>query len=603
MAKDALGYLWLSLLARLMPVLLFAPAAPSAAQESWTPTSTVGAPSARYEHTAVWTGSKMIVWGGNGLAYTNTGGIYDPATDSWTATNTAGAPSPRGVHTAVWTGSKMIIWGGLDSSVGGSTNTGGIYDPAADSWTAVSTVGAPSARARHAAVWTGSRMIVWGGAILGVGYTDTGGIYDPSTNSWTAMSTTGAPSPRFEHTAVWTGSKMIVWGGWDPTYTNAGGLYDPATDSWTATSTTGAPTPRSYHTAVWTGSRMIIWSGGVDGNPYTDTGGVYNPAGDSWTSTSTAGAPAGREWPTAVWTGARMIIWGGLDGSVGGSTNTGGIYDPATDSWTATTTTGAPTARGYHTAVWTGSDMIVWGGYPSGPTNTGGIYSNPAVVPPPPPPATFYTVTPCRVADTRNAAGPTGGPALVAGATRSFPVTGGACGIPPTAIALSVNVTAVGAAARGYLTLYPGDAASPPPTSNINFSAGQTRANNAIILLATSGGTIDVRNGSAGSLHFVLDVNGFFASGGGPDVTITITGMSGATSFSPNPAAVKVGQNVAWHNVDSIGHTATQDGGGFDTGVIPPGGTSAPIKLSTSGTMGYHCAIHPSMVGTLNITP
>ena len=79
--------------------------------------------------------------------------------------------------------------------------------------------------------------------------------------------------------------------------------------------------------------------------------------------------------------------------------------------------------------------------------------------------------------------------------------------------------------------------------------------------------------------------------------------MSGGSSFSPASASMKVGQQVVWHNVDSIGHTATQDGGGFDTGVISPGGTSRPITLTTAGPISYHCAVHNSMVGTLSVTP
>lgn len=86
-------------------------------------------------------------------------------------------------------------------------------------------------------------------------------------------------------------------------------------------------------------------------------------------------------------------------------------------------------------------------------------------------------------------------------------------------------------------------------------------------------------------------------------MTIDINGMDGAQSFSPSPANVSVGQQVRWHNADSTTHTATQDGGGFDTGSIPPGATSAPITLGTPGTIRYHCAIHPSMVGTLSVTP
>ena len=118
----------LPLVALLLPVMLLAPATPSAAQEAWTPTSLTNAPTARIAHTAVWTGSKMIVWGGLQDYYgLNTGGIYDPTTDTWTATSTTNAPAGRYYHTAVWTGSRMIVWGGYSAGTG--LNTGGVYDP------------------------------------------------------------------------------------------------------------------------------------------------------------------------------------------------------------------------------------------------------------------------------------------------------------------------------------------------------------------------------------------------------------------------------------------------------------------------------------------
>jgi plastocyanin len=87
------------------------------------------------------------------------------------------------------------------------------------------------------------------------------------------------------------------------------------------------------------------------------------------------------------------------------------------------------------------------------------------------------------------------------------------------------------------------------------------------------------------------------------DVTITIVAMDGVNSFSPNPANVAVGQTVAWHNAQGTTHTATQDGGGFDTGNIANGATSTPIPISTAGDLAYHCSIHPTMVGTLHVSP
>ena len=87
------------------------------------------------------------------------------------------------------------------------------------------------------------------------------------------------------------------------------------------------------------------------------------------------------------------------------------------------------------------------------------------------------------------------------------------------------------------------------------------------------------------------------------DVVITMVGMNGSLSYSPNPATVKVGQTVAWKNADSLAHTATADAGTFDTGTLAAGATSSPITMTTAGTFPYHCAIHgSSMTGTLTVT-
>jgi hypothetical protein len=67
-----------------------------------------------------------------------------------------------------------------------------------------------------------------------------------------------------------------------------------------------------------------------------------------------------------------MAVWGGV--GTDGFLNSGGRYDPVADSWTPTSTTGAPIARSSHTAVWTGGQMIVWGGDVGGVTATGGRY-------------------------------------------------------------------------------------------------------------------------------------------------------------------------------------------------------------------------------------
>jgi hypothetical protein len=307
---------------------------------TWTATSTDNAPSARYGHTAVWTGSEMIIWG----SAPSTGGRYIPSSDSWAAMTTVNAPSGWN-STAVWTGSEMIVWGGGE-------NTGGRYNPATDTWRATSTTNAPSARTDHTAVWTGTEMVVWGGDNFS-GALNTGGKYKPNTNTWTRTSTTNAPSARFFHTAIWTDTEMIIWGGTNFGGTfNSGGKYNPSTDSWTATSISNAPAGREWHTAVWTGSEMIIWGGG------SNTGGRYNPATNTWTATSNASGLFDRYSHTAVWTGTEMIVWGGVYNLY--DFGDGARYNPVTDGWTSTS--GGPSARDWHTAVWTGNQMIVWGG-------------------------------------------------------------------------------------------------------------------------------------------------------------------------------------------------------------------------------------------------
>lgn len=128
---------------------------------------------------------------------------------------------------------------------------------------------------------------------------------------------------------------------------------------------------------------------------------------------------------------------------------------------------------------------------------------------PPPPAASFYTLTPCRVIDTRNPVGPCGGPALSSEGTRVFAVAG-QCGIPSSGTAVAVNVAVTQPTnGPGFLTLYP--AGQPRPlASSINFRVGQTRANNAILALSGSGALSVYCFQGAGTTHLIIDVTGYF---------------------------------------------------------------------------------------------
>jgi glucose/arabinose dehydrogenase len=121
----------------------------------------------------------------------------------------------------------------------------------------------------------------------------------------------------------------------------------------------------------------------------------------------------------------------------------------------------------------------------------------------------YFTLTPCRLADTRQPAGPTGGPALAGGATRTF-VAAGSCGVPSGATAVAINLTVTSPTAAGSLTVYPAGMTM-PATSTLNFSVGQTRANNAVSQLGPTGDlSISCAMPSGSTTEAIVDVVGYF---------------------------------------------------------------------------------------------
>lgn len=348
----------------------------------WSATSMTDAPSARHAHTAVWTGSKMIIWGGNtgGMPpVTNSGAAYDPVTDTWKPTSLTGAPAARSAHNAVWTGTKMLVWGGF-----GETNlepAGGVYDPATDTWAPMSTTNQPSLRSVPTTTWTGSKLIVWGGRV-GSQAIGTGGIYDPATDTWTALNAAGAPSARYAHQAEWSGTRMLVWGGSDlADWMNSGAFFDPTgtpTGVWTnSTSTTGAPEARERPTLAFTGKYFVAW-GGWNGGPTLNTGGLLDPEANKWIEMSTTGAPTKRVNHASVWADGHVFVWGGCAEELCTADNViadGGqfVSDAMGGTWYPIDKQDALTARYSATVVYTGDGAIVWGGRldPQTRTNTG----------------------------------------------------------------------------------------------------------------------------------------------------------------------------------------------------------------------------------------
>lgn len=308
------------------------------------------------------------------LAFTANEGGADPADQSISMTDTGGLGS--GV---TWTAASDQPWLTVSPPSGSSApsqttpltvHVNATYQ--GEAWTgSTSTTGAPS---MGYGAWIGNALLIWSGDAA-----TPGKFYDPVSDTWSGSATTvNAPSNRTDFSAVWTGTEMIVWGGLSSgTPLNTGARYNPASDTWTTMSTVGAPSARFAHRAVWTGTRMIAWGGEQPGFNYNNTGGIYDPASDTWVgATTTTNAPSPRGFFAAVWTGASMLLWGGEDPS---KFNQGYLYDPVPNAWIGSINPiGAPAARSHMPGAWTGRELIVWGGGSGGPhLNTGARY-NPA---------------------------------------------------------------------------------------------------------------------------------------------------------------------------------------------------------------------------------
>lgn len=330
----------------------------------WKPILTTGIAPNTIAGGSAWLVDKAIFWGGvTSSQSVNTGGLLDPVSNSWSLTTTTGAPSARLYFANLALSSQFFVWGGSESS-GKYSNNGSIYDPSQDSWTPLPTTGALSDRAGMFSATIGGKAFLWGGKKNNSRFGD-GVLYDPGQNKWLPVASNGAPSARGLVSAgtASTGSEVLIWGGEAyPSYPTQGALYNPITDSWRPMSSQGVPEGRDSFVAIWTGEEVIIWGGYNETiDVYPPAGAMYNPVADTWTPISTSGAPEGRRSVGAVWTGSRMLVWGGTSKTTE-ALGDGFAYDPKTDTWSELPALDAPSPRYAPNVVWTGKGMAVWNG-------------------------------------------------------------------------------------------------------------------------------------------------------------------------------------------------------------------------------------------------
>jgi hypothetical protein len=151
-----------------------------------------------------------------------------------------------------------------------------------------------------------------------------------------------------------------------------GAAYDPAAGAWRPLSTRDAPASRRAADTVWTGRDLVICGGYGDRGRALGGGACYDPRADAWRPLAAAGGPRARRWGAVVWTRHLLVVWGGAASAPPGETRywdvllrDGAVYDPVADAWGALPDAGAPAPRSRPAAVWTGEELLIWGGSPA----------------------------------------------------------------------------------------------------------------------------------------------------------------------------------------------------------------------------------------------
>jgi N-acetylneuraminic acid mutarotase len=320
--------------------------------------------------TSVWTGTEMLVVGrhskrakdGAVLARVDVAAAYNPTTNTWRRLPWPPGSSSFMNYSSVWTGNEMIVWGqGIHAA----------FNPVTNQWRRLPDSNLLKIHDGFGLIaWTGRELIGWGGGCCGDAFSD-GVAYNPTTNTWRKVAP--APLAGSQHPiGAWTGRELIVLvGGFDPNgkpWPNRlarAAAYNPATNTWRRI--TPPPSAREGAIAVWDGRELLLVGGTIParaGQPplVATVGFAYNPLSNRWRRLPPM--ESGRVGAAAVWTGEQLLIWGGSQTAGGGLPVIpphGLAYDPKANRWS--TLPQAPLlGRLDPTGVWTGHALIVWGG-------------------------------------------------------------------------------------------------------------------------------------------------------------------------------------------------------------------------------------------------
>lgn len=282
---------------------------------------------------SVWTGTEMLIWGGDGPGGARSdGAAYNPRRDTWRMLPD-GPLTARNAPAAVWTGKEMLLWGGHSKTV--DHRDGAAFDPVKGTWRSIAAAPMRSA-GRPTAVWTGTEMLVLAGF-----NGHNGAAYDPINDTWRSLpdlpGQPQAPTPA----VVWTGSRLIAALGYPDGKGSGVFSFDPTTEEWTEL-------PRFDKSEIqlaWTGDRLLAVSRRLAVVLDSTTG--------QWISVAQAPNDDNLGDPVSAWTGTESLLWGGGE--------TAFIIDPARRTW-QTTPAGGLGQREQPAAVWADGVFLAWGG-------------------------------------------------------------------------------------------------------------------------------------------------------------------------------------------------------------------------------------------------
>lgn len=299
--------------------------------------------------------NKFVVFGGySDGSSRSSGAIYDALADTWVPIPDMGDLFERSSPVTVWANGKLVVWGGSTFLGPGITNypaTGKIYDPATGVWTSMNTTNAPAGRTFAASGYNQAtnELIVWGGDGGGGTYFNTGAKYNLTTNTWTAMSTGGAPAARSRMGFDVSNGNLFVTGGYGAANSvfAESYFYNCSTNSWTLLPASGLAA-RYVPQVEFTGSSYVVWGGTSLSTSFTD-GAVFNTTNNTWTAMSnTQTPPNGTSIQSAYSNGYFVTIGGGYSYK----------YQVASNTWS----TMYDNSRVLHGLAGNNTCLFIWGG-------------------------------------------------------------------------------------------------------------------------------------------------------------------------------------------------------------------------------------------------